>query len=231
MSAITYTSFISAFIKRNWFQIAIVLLVLYVFLKKDFSFSFNLNAPSKTEKIQPLQKKKVMTDAFSKENKSHNKLNILPGEGAAVSNSLSRIKEETKVNYLKRFAHVAIDEKDKYQIPASIILASAILHSKAGTADFTTNGNNQFAITCNDWSGETNYVKNDCYRKYNSAWLSFRNHSEYITSGKFERLKKLDAKAYKKWAKGLEELNFSNERDLAFQLINIIERYKLYEID
>lgn len=231
MSAITYTSFISAFAKRNWFQIAIVLLVLYIFLKKDFSFSINLNAPSKTEKIQPAQKKKVMTDAFSKENKSHDQLNILPGEGAAVSNSFTKLKEDTKVKYLKRFAHVAIDEKDKYQIPASIILANAILHSKAGTADFAINGNNQFGITCNDWNGKTNYIKNDCYRKYNSAWLSFRNHSEFITSGKFERLKKLDSKSYKKWAKGLEELKFSNERDLSFQLINIIERYKLYEID
>jgi len=231
MSAITYTSFVFAFIKRNWFQIAIVLLVLYVFLKKDFSFSINLNAPSNTERPQPPQKKKVMTDAFSNKDKSHNQLNILPGEGTTVSNSLAHISEDTKVKYFKRFAHVAIDEKDKYQIPASIILASAILHSKAGTADFSTDGNNQFGITCNDWNGETSYIKNDCYRKYNSAWLSFRNHSEYITSGKFDRLKKLDQKAYKKWAKGLEELNFSNERDLSFQLINIIERYKLYEID
>jgi len=231
MSTITYTSFISAFVKRNWFQIAIVLLVLYVFLKKDFSFSINLNAPSNKEQIQPPQKKRVMTDVFPKKDKSHDQLNILPGEGTTSSNSLMHISKDTKVKYFKRFAHVAIDEKDKYQIPASIILASAILHSKAGTADFSTDGNNQFGISCHGWTGQTKYVKNDCFRKYNSAWLSFRNHSEYITSGKFERLKKLDIKAYKKWAKGLEELNFSNERDLSFQLINIIERYELYKID
>ena len=232
MASITYSSFIFSFLKRNWFQVSLGILVLYAILKKDLSFSVNLESPPPIEQTVKQKREKVMTDLFTENNAKNDKLNILPGEPSGFSNNLSTISEDDKVKYLKRFAHVAISEKEKFNIPASVILASALLHSRAGTSDFSKNGFNQFSIKCgNDWSGQRKLIEGNCLRKYKSAWLSFRDHSQYITSGKFEALQRLGSKEYKKWSKGLEELNFSNEKNLSNQLISIIEKYKLYEID
>lgn len=233
MSTITYSSsaFIS-FLRRNWFQVSLSLLVLYAILKKDLSFSINLQSPPPMEHPVKQKRENVMTDALSDKQPKNDKMNIIPVEGSIYINSLSDINKDVKVNYLKRFAHVAINEKKKFNIPASIILASALLHSRAGTAEFSKNGFNQFSIHCgNNWSGQKKLIEGQCLRKYDSAWLSFRDHSQYITTGKFTVLQRLGNKDYKKWSKGLEELNFSNERNLSKQLISIIEKYKLQEID
>lgn len=232
MISITYTSYLFSFLKKNWFQISLGILVVYAIFKKDLSLSVNLQSPTPTEQNISQKRKKVMTDVLANGGTKTDQLNIIPNENLSHKNALINISEEEKIQYLKRFAHVAISEKEKFNIPASVILASALLHSRAGTVDFSKNENNQFALQCDQkWFGEKTSLNGKCIRKYNSAWLSFRDHSQYITSGKFETLKRLGAKDYKKWSKGLEELNFSNEKKLSSQLISIIEKYKLNEVD
>ena len=70
-----------------------------------------------------------------------------------------------------------------------------------------------------------------CFRNYETAWMSFRNHSEFITSGKFSNLKNLATSDYKAWAKALEKNKFSTERNLSQSLIRIIEQYSLNDLD
>ena len=75
-------------------------------------------------------------------------------------------------------------------------------------------------------------MENDCYRRYEKAWTSFRDHSVFVTSGKFSDLRRCGETNFKDWAKGLERLGYpSTGGHLADDLIKIIETYQLERLD
>ena len=234
--------------KRNWFNITVVCFLVFIFVNKDFSFQFNLHAPAKLNQPAPNEanppaiktSKNEQRSAYTQKKSKKTILEKLelPFVGSFGKNKidpsveLSKIEEQVKRAYLKRFAHVAISERKKFGIPSSIILANALIHSFAGRRDLARSTNNQFAIVCGaDWHGENSFFDEKCYRKYDNAWMSFRDHSQYITSGKFAKLTKLDPVDYKAWAKALDRQGFSNVKNLERNLIKIIEEYQLQELD
>ena len=236
------------YVKRNWFNITVILFLVFIFINKDFSFQFNLNAPAKLNQPTPKREDAPVLKTSKKEERSAYSQNKpkktilekleLPFIGSFRKEKidllvgLNKIDEQVKRAYLKRFAHVAISERKKFGIPSSIILANALLHSFAGRRDLSRSTNNQFAIVCGStWKGEDSFFNENCYRKYDNAWMSFRDHSQYITSGKFAQLTKLDPADYKAWAKALDRQGFSDEKYLERNLIEIIESYQLQELD
>lgn len=222
------------FLKKNWFQISLGLIVLYLFFQKNMSFQINLQSPTHQEQVVKPKRKIMMTDGSVASGVSKEEtLNFdLSKSTTSNGNGLKNISAPLKAKYLKRFAKVAIQEQEKFGIPASIILANALLHSKAGTSKLSSQDNNQFLLPCGKyWDAEKTNIKNQCFRKYETSWMSFRDHSKYLTSGRYENLKRLSSKDYKNWARGLEELRYSNTPNLRSELIQIIESYKLYELD
>ena len=236
------------YIREHWFKIILAGLVIFVFLKKDFSFNFNLNSPTELnqKEILPEGKKvKVSTTAKGEitQKVSPKSSGILEKFGFASLFSsgsskkknkldLGHIDETTKIAYLKRFGHVAVSERKKFGIPASIILANGLIHSQAGQSEAAKESNSHFGIICSrNWAGAEGHHNGKCYRAYESAWMSFRNHSEYLTTDKFESLKSNNSKDYKAWAKGLEKNGFSEYDNYSKHLIDIIEKYQLQELD
>ena len=154
------------------------------------------------------------------------------GVASAPKSELSTIDEKTVEAYLKRFAHVAISERKKYGVPSSIILANGLFHSFAGSRDIAQSGNNHFGIKCSsDWQGDKLTFQNHCYRIYENAWMSFRDHSLFVTSGQNSDLLQLGPIDYKSWANELDKIGFSEFPDLAENLIAIIEKYDLSQLD
>jgi len=238
------------YVKKNWFKIILLLLLVFVFFKKDLTFSINLNSPNPTEeemepKQKPVQRKlppkkqHLMTEdvrSTESETTQTNRFDLHSiGSNqtpVAVTSELASIEEAEIQAFLKRFAQVAIDERKKYGIPSSIILANALLHSHAGKRDLTLQGHNYFALPCtSDWKGQTGEYQGSCYRHYPTAWMSFRDHSLFLTTGKNADLPKLGATDYQAWAKALEQRNFSEQKDLAAQLVLLIEKYELAALD
>lgn len=238
------------YIKQNWFTMGIILFVLMMFIRKDMSFQLNLNTPNQLETPIPekptkkAQEKKAEAPSALTEAtvvKQPTKIEEL-SVGKSITetfksfkykNELHNVDEATKRAYLKRFARVAVAERDKYDIPASIILASAMFHSYAGTRDMAgKEGNNHFAIPCtDDWLDSRGYYQGECYRHFENAWTSFRSHSLYITSGKYAGMNKLGKKDYPTWAKELERKGYSDFNELADNLVKIIKEYNLHELD
>jgi flagellum-specific peptidoglycan hydrolase FlgJ len=111
-------------------------------------------------------------------------------------------------------------------------LAQGILQTQAGENPLAETGNNFFKIRANStWHGKTYRAKTGIYRAYPSAWASFRDHSEYITSGKFKNLVFSGTKNYTAWAAGLQANGFCKESDYANKLISIIESENLANYD
>ncbi len=237
---------ILTYLQQHWFKVALMSVVLYLFIQKDFRFSINLNSPIESESIemnpenqqfQVTTKKEIFTERKKESPKILDKFQMpYPFGGTSktsLMDNLTKVDDKMKHDYLKRFARVVINERRKYGIPSSIILACGLLQSQGGQRDMAKQGNNHFALTCSiGWEGPTGSYQNTCYRHYENAWASFRNHSIYLTSGKFGQLSTLESTDYKAWAKGLERLGYGNKIDhLADDLVDIIETYGLAELD
>lgn len=139
--------------------------------------------------------------------------------------------------YVKQYSSLAVQHEKKYNIPASITLAQAILESGAGQARLAKDANNHFGIKCHaDWKGGRIYhdddKRNECFRKYKNVSESYEDHSVFLVShSRYAKLFKLNKKDYKGWAKGLQDCGYATDRGYANKLISVIETYQLYQYD
>ncbi|UOE40607.1 glucosaminidase domain-containing protein [Chryseobacterium suipulveris] len=139
--------------------------------------------------------------------------------------------------YVQKFAAYAVEEMEKYKIPASITLAQGILETGGGQSRLAIQGNNHFGIKCKeDWTGKTmahtDDAPNECFRVYDDPRDSYEDHSKFLAYRKYYvNLFKLDIKDYKGWAHGLKKAGYATNPRYAYILIDKIEKLKLYEFD
>ena len=84
------------------------------------------------------------------------------------------------VAYINKYKDIAIEQMNKYHIPASITLAQALLESGAGKSELARKSNNHFGIKCHSWEGDRTYHDDDaldeCFRVYKSVSDSYEDH-------------------------------------------------------
>ncbi|MCX8532822.1 glucosaminidase domain-containing protein [Chryseobacterium luquanense] len=143
----------------------------------------------------------------------------------------------TEDQYIQKFAQYAVEEMEKYKIPASITLAQGLLETGGGQSRLAQEGKNHFGIKCKeDWTGKTmkhtDDAPNECFRVYDDPKQSYEDHSIFLATRKYyTKLFDLDMKDYKAWAHGLKKAGYATNPRYASILIGKIERYKLYEFD
>src|SRR5215217_1852966 len=145
-------------------------------------------------------------------------------------------KSHTTLTYIDEFKGVAIDEMNKYGIPASITLAQGIIESGSGNSSLAKFANNHFGIKCtSDWKGKGYFKdddkKDDCFRVYKDARESYRDHSEFLKRKRYSALFELDKNDYKNWAMGLKAAGYATNPKYPDLLINIIDKYQLHQYD
>ncbi len=145
-------------------------------------------------------------------------------------------KSYTTLNYIAEFKAVAIEEMNRYGIPASITLAQGIIESGSGNSSLAKYANNHFGIKCtSDWKGK-GYFKDDdkaddCFRVYKDARESYKDHSEFLKRKRYSFLFELDKNDYKNWALGLKQAGYATNPKYPDLLIGVIDRYQLYQYD
>lgn len=240
------------FFEQNWQKIMLLVIIILVFSYKDLTIHFDLSSPFGTNEVAPKieetipdiqtnQTQQGFTENIQESSRKET-FSFFPSffggkkESEKVPQTLETtfdaIKKSKKESYIKHYAHIATQEMQQFGIPASITLAQALLHGQAGTDKLATKYNNHFSITCgSSWKNETIELQGICYRQYPSAWKSFRDHSELITSGRFADLKQYSSTDYKKWAIGLQEKGYSIDKNYANLLILIIQDFELDKQD
>jgi hypothetical protein len=142
----------------------------------------------------------------------------------------------TTLTYIEAFKDVAIEEMNANGIPASITLAQGILESGSGNSTLAKYANNHFGIKCtSDWKGKAYYKtddqNNDCFRVYQDARESYRDHSTFLKRKRYSFLFELDKNDYKNWATGLKTAGYATNPKYPELLINVIEKYSLFQYD
>jgi LysM repeat protein len=142
----------------------------------------------------------------------------------------------TTLTYIDAFKGVAIEEMNRYGIPASITLAQGIIESGSGNSSLAKFANNHFGIKCtSEWKGKAYYKdddkSNDCFRVYKDARESYKDHSEFLKRKRYSALFELDKNDYVNWAKGLKQAGYATNPRYPDMLINTIEKYQLHQYD
>lgn len=141
------------------------------------------------------------------------------------------------INYIAIYKDIAIEQMVKYKIPASITMAQGLLESGAGCSTLAVKGNNHFGIKChNDWRGpymlRNDDAPNEKFRVYKKVEDSYEDHSRFLTERRrYALLFNLSITDYKGWANGLKAAGYATSPTYAKNLIQIIERYNLTELD
>ena len=146
--------------------------------------------------------------------------------------ALTSSSDDTR-SYIRKFADTAISEMYRSGIPASITLGQGVLESASGKSYLATEGNNHFGIKCHNWTGEKIYAdddaKGECFRKYKTADLSYRDHSDFLRyNDRYKFLFDLEPTDYKAWAYGLKKAGYATDKEYAEKLIRVIETYRLW---
>lgn len=138
--------------------------------------------------------------------------------------------------YIDQYKGMAIEQMQKYRIPASITLAQGLLESRAGQSSLATQANNHFGIKVGgSWTGpyvlRDDDAPNEKFRKYKSAKESYEDHSRFLQGKRYQGLFRLKITDYKGWARGLKAAGYATAPTYAESLIRIIEMYNLYQFD
>ncbi len=232
-----HTAVAPSTVQLPWAKLMVVGLLAFMAFKKDLSFSVGMGEVAQKARYSgaaiaeevSLKEKKEETSIFSLfAEKKKDVFADAPGDDA---------KDRKIKSYIRRFKDVAIAEKEKFGIPASIKMAQAIVESNAGQSALSTKNNNHFGIKCFSKTCKKGHCANfgddshkDFFRKYDSAWESWRAHSEMIAGGRYKSLLK-HGDDYRKWAHGLKAKGYATAKHYEQTLVSMIEKYHLYTLD
>lgn len=210
------------FFKTNWFSFALVLLVLIAILRGSGKFLL--------QNYMSAEKSRERAMVSESRSPTHFSLGAEPGNRPAQP---LEVDQATATAFLKRFAPVAVSERKKFGVPASILVAAAFLNSNVGLSDAATEANNYFAIPCTkDWEGGSASLDNLCVRKYETAWASWRDFSIFLaTQDWYGGLRQSAGNDWQKWAKGMNGKNISPVSNFGKKLAEVIVYYHLEDLD
>ena len=169
---------------------------------------------------------------------------MLAGGCGSVSRTMSDASESTffgagdspQQKYIAQYSRIAVEERKRSGVPASITLAQGMLESGNGMSELAVRGNNHFGIKCHDWKGQKIYYdddrKGECFRKYRTVDESYRDHSDFLRyRDRYKFLFDYHVTDYKAWAYGLKKAGYATDPAYPKKLINLIEEYDLGRFD
>ncbi|MCR5181289.1 MAG: glucosaminidase domain-containing protein [Bacteroidaceae bacterium] len=155
----------------------------------------------------------------------------------AISGVYGQTSRDANWSYVERYKDMAVDQMQRYRIPASITLAQGICESSAGRSRLAREGHNHFGIKVGvNWKGPYMVMAddrpNDRFRVYRTDDESFEDHSRFLHNNKrYSSLFNLKITDYKAWAHGLKRCGYATNPNYAPMLIGVIERYNLSQFD
>lgn len=157
-------------------------------------------------------------------------------------------KNMTKEEFIENIEEISINEYRRSGVLPSITISQAIIESNWGQSKLTKSANNLFGIKSNgNWKGPSvsfntgenyNDIVKARFRKYKSWEESIVDHTDFLLdNSRYKKAGIFKSRDYKVQAQALEDggyatsQNKNGEKIYAEKLINVIEKYQLYNID
>lgn len=174
--------------------------------------------------------------------------NVRDYNGVKSWREMTRHEQEiAKAKYIRKYKDLALFQKEKYGIPASLKLAQGMWETAAGTSELSRYGNH-FGIKCFERDCAVGSCRQyhddspkDRFKVYKSVGDSFEDHSIKLYNDRYRYgtnrgnktggWSKCDSKDYKCWARAIAAGGWATDKRYASRLINWIEKYELYKYD
>ena len=215
------------FFKTNWFIIALVLLAFAALFRNKISMYFGDKKDAGT-----VEKNEVTSERFTKQNgKTTSRLGLF--DDSSDRTLLPRIGDAAALSFLRRFKSTAQGESRKFGMPASVLLSLAYVNSFAGSRTTVEEASNYFALPCfSNWDGNTASIDDLCYRRYETAWESFRDFSIHMsTQDWYGNTRKKAGSDWQIWLQALDGKGLSDVAGSEQEMRRVIEKYRLFELD
>ncbi|MFQ5447355.1 MAG: glycoside hydrolase family 73 protein [Saprospiraceae bacterium] len=232
-----YTAIAPSMVRVPWLKLCMVGLLCYLAFKRDVNVSMGMGEPMVQFGNTGIVEEVSLRNPENGPSPFASLVTAIEKKDYFADAPTDDADTRAAKAYIRRFKKVALAEKEKYGIPASINMAQALVESNAGRSSLTKKTNNHFGIKCFSRTCRKGHCTNfgddshkDFFRKYKTSWESWRAHSKLIVNGKYKSLLKYGGD-YKKWARGLKKLGYATARHYDDALINTIEKYHLNELD
>lgn len=138
-------------------------------------------------------------------------------------------KRTSAEEYIRKHKEVAIRYMEEYGVPASIILGIAYHESAGGNSKIARYLNNHFGIKGENDSKEIR----SAYKGYDSVGDSYHDFVQLIERRKSynKLIERYGPGNYKDWVYGIARGGYAMSRTWPSQVIAIIDKYELYELD
>lgn len=141
--------------------------------------------------------------------------------------------------FFTKYASAAMEQQQRYGIPASVTLAQMAYESFWGQSTLATAGNNFFGIKCSrEWlaAGKPYSLHNDDkpnekFCNYASVDESIEHHSRLLMGDRYKRCHRYDPTDYHNWLVAIKACGYATAPDYVKKLEGMIKRYKLYLFD
>lgn len=212
------------FLKTNWFAIGAILIVLTAFARKN-PHILPGGAPSE----KPPKRPEFFTDKDKIASASHS----LSGWKTGETETFQAPSEEQAMAFIQRFSKTAVGERSKFGIPASAILAAGMVNSFSGRREIAFGSNNFFALPCSPkWGGMAARSNGKCFRRYDTAWDSFRDFSREVSAApSISKLKKSRRRDPQVWLQKMEAAGLSDVQNFSVEAMRLVKKYRLTDLD
>ena len=158
--------------------------------------------------------------------------NIMDINSNGESTQIERGNEDD-IAYIEKYKHLAIEQMERFNIPASIKMAQALLESGAGKSRLARETNNHFGIKC--WKKNCGFNMHDDdpddqFTIYSSVEESYQKHTEFLLKPRYLHLWE-HGMDYRSWALGLKASGYATDKKYAEKLISLIDLYELDKLD
>lgn len=214
------------FLKKRWFSVALVALLLAAIVRKNLRINVGDSAmPAKKEQQEKYTAEPVIAQRSA--------MLSLGADGTSGAVRMPATDDAAAMAFLKRFGQVAVAEQKKFGMPASVLLACTYLNSFAGRRDCTVQANNYLAIRCTaEWGESSVTCSGACFRQYNTPWESIRDFNVQLSKQKwYGALKKSAKQDWRAWAKALAGHRVSDVENFEQEMVRVIQQYRLHELD
>lgn len=152
---------------------------------------------------------------------------------------LSSIEVQSPVDFIRRYAQAAMEQQQRYGIPASVTLSQMAYESGWGNSELARKGNNFFGIKCTrKWLADGKpYSVHDDDRKgekfcnYASVDESVEHHSRLLMADRYKACRKHKPTDFHGWLTALKKAGYATCKDYVEKCETIIRRFKLYRYD
>lgn len=139
-----------------------------------------------------------------------------------------------RISFIEKYASAAMEQQQKYGIPASVTLAQACVESNSGTSRYATEGNNYFGVK-GTWNGQ--YIlgnddrNNEKFKKYDTVEQSFEDHSRVLMLKRYSACLQYDSTDHLNWIKGIKAAGYATDPTYVATVEGVIAQYGLEKYD